>query len=316
LGQRAIYWVLAFLPLTLVPECIEAVFYGRNEFRVIAPIRAISAVLGLILRLGLVTAGAGVEAFAITTVLESGVAALMLLRFRRKSSDNPTGGVESSGLNLFRQSLPLASSGILIAVMLRLDQFFLQALRPGVEMGYYIVVVRLFEAAGVLIPSYVSAILPDLARLRSFSLEAYQEKMILIYRKIYQVGLLIAGGSCLLAPWVIPLLFGSQYNASVPVFMAYSFAFPSLVVGSVRAMQFIISNKNQNHLLVALTLLPFQVLFCVVGIYWFGAVGLAGATALVSFISTTILSMVIPALKESGDLQKEALKGVLRWKRG
>ena len=315
LGQRAIYWVLAFLPLTLVPECIEAVFYGRNEFRVIAPIRAISAALGLILRLGLVTAGAGVEAFAMTTVLESGVAALMLLRFRRKSSDNPTGGVESSGLNLFQQSLPLAASGFLIAGVLRLDQFLLQALRPGVEMGYYYVVVRLFEVAGVLIPSYVSAILPDLARLRSFSQEAYREEMILIYRRIYQAGLLIAGASCLLAPWVIPLLFGSQYKASVPIFMAYSFAFPSFIVGSVRAMEFVISNKNQNHFLVALTLLPFQVFFCVVGIHWFGAAGLAGATALVSFISTTLFSMVIPALKESGDLQKEALKEFLCWKR-
>ena len=314
LGQRAIYWILTLFPITLVPECIEAVFYGRKEFRVIAPIRAISAVLGLILRLGLVAAGAEVPAFAMATVLEGGVAALMLLRFRRVITGGHSGRLESPGLNLFKQSLPLATSGILIAVMLRLDQFLLQALRPGAEMGYYYAVVRLFEAAGVLIPSYVSAILPDLARLRSFSPETYREKMIQIYRRIYQAGLLIVGGSCLLAPWVIPLLFGSQYSASVPVFMAYSFAFPSLIVGSVRAMEFVISNKNQNHLLVALALLPFQVLFCVAGIYWFGAAGLAGATALVSFISTTILSMVIPALKESGDLQKEALKGILRWK--
>jgi O-antigen/teichoic acid export membrane protein len=314
LGQRAIYWILTFLPITLVPECIEAVFYGRQEFRTIAPLRAISAVLGLILRLGLVAAGAGVAAFAFATVFEGGVAALMLLRFRGKITGGPGGGPESSGLNLFQQSLPLAASGILIAGMLRLDQFLLQALRPGVEMGYYYVVVRLFEAAGVLIPSYVSAILPDLARVRSFSPEAYREKMIRIYRRIYQAGLLIAGGSCLLAPWVIPLFFGNQYEASVPVFMAYSFAFPSFVVGSVRAMEFIISNKNQNHLLVVLMLLPFQALFCLLGIHWFGAAGLAGATALVSFISTTLFSMVIPALKESGHLQKEALKGILKWK--
>ena len=94
--------------------------------------------------------------------------------------------------------------------------------------------------------------------------------------------------------------------------MAYSFSFPSFAVGSIRAMEFVISNKSQNHLLVSLVLLPFQIILCMVGIYWHGPVGLAAAMALVAFVSTTLLSFALPPLQENWSLQKEALKSL--WK--
>lgn len=312
LGHRALYWILAVLPLTLVPDCIEAAFYGRAQFRVMAPLRAISATLGLAVRLLLVAKQASVEAFAATTVIEGAVTGVLLLCSRPWLSVPATNGENYSARSLLQQSFPLVASGMIVAVMLKLDQFMLQTFRPGADVGHYYVVVRLFETAGILIPSIVAVLLPGLAQLYGFSEAEYRSKMVVIYRRTYQVGLAGAALACLLAPWAIPFLFGSQYKASVPIFMAYSFSFPSFAVGSIRAMEFVISNKSQNHLLVSLVLLPFQIILCMVGIYWHGPVGLAAAMALVAFVSTTLLSFALPPLQENWSLQKEALKSL--WK--
>jgi O-antigen/teichoic acid export membrane protein len=180
-------------------------------------------------------------------------------------------------------------------------------------VGYYYVVVRLFEMAGILIASFVAAILPEMTRLKSVSLHAYQMKMVLIYRRTYLLGLLAAGFGAGAAPWLIPLLFGANYVPAVPIFVAYAFLFPSLVVGSVRAMEFVISNKNMNHLLVSLLLLPLQLGICAAGIHWYGPTGLAAAMAVAGFISTTVFSLILPPLRESGALQRKALSGLLRW---
>ena len=312
LGHPRLYQILALLPLTLVPDCVEAVFFGRSEFREVAPIRAISSFLGLATRLWLASRGGSVEAFATATVAEGAIHAFLFLLFRQRLPfSTPAPGLP--GLDLFQQSLPLVGSGLVVALTLKLDQFLLQGLRPGPDVGYYYVVVRLFEMAGILIPSFVAAILPEMTRLKSVSLHAYQMKMVLIYRRTYLLGLLAAGFGAGAAPWLIPLLFGANYVPAVPIFVAYAFLFPSLVVGSVRAMEFVISNKNMNHLLVSLLLLPLQLGFCAAGIHWFGPTGLAAAMAVVGFISTTVFSLILPPLRESGALQRKALGGLLRW---
>ena len=309
-GHPAVYLILAILPLTLVPDYVEAAFYGRSEFRAMAPIRAFTSLLGMGLRLYLANHDQPVEAFAAATVLEGGATALLFLLWQKKIPGASEPQVEFPESLLLRQSVPLVASGLVVAVMLKLDQLLLQALRPGADVGYYYVVVRLFEMVGVLIPSLVAVLLPDLARLRATSEDAYKEKMVLIYRHTYQLGLLVAFVGCAVAPWLIPFLFGIKYGPAVPIFVAYAFMFPSLVVGSVRSMEFVVSNKNMNHLLVSLALLPLQLAFCSVGVHYFGPTGLAAAMAIVGFISTTVFSILLPPLRESGALQWKALRSL------
>jgi PST family polysaccharide transporter len=312
-GHQALYLILAILPLTWVPDYVEAAFYGRSEFRTLAPVRVFSSLLGMGLRLYLATHDKPIEAFAMVTVIEGGTTALLFLWFRKKI---PGGNLPQAPFPcslLFRQSMPLVASSMVVAVMLKLDQFLLQALLPGEDVGYYYVVVRLFEMAGVLIPSLIAVLLPELARLRAASEQAYAQKMAFIYRRTYQLGLLAAAFGAVVAPWLIPFLFGASYAPAVPIFAAYAFMFPSLLVGSVRAMEFVISNKNINHLLVSLLLLPLQLGFCGLGIHWFGPTGLAAAMVVVGFISTTVFSLILPPLRESGVLQRKALSDLLRW---
>lgn len=310
-GHAGLYALLALFPLTLVPDAVEAVYFGRSQFHPTAPIRMAAAMAGLIGRLILAFYGAGLEAFAWMTVGEGiFTGSLMLWKSRGMwdfSSDLPPWPWRS----FLGQSLPLAASAVVVGLALRLDQFILQACRGGAEVGHYLAVVRLFEMGNILVPSLLAVLLPDLARWRHLAAEEYQRRMIRLYALTYRWGFLASCISALLAPVVVPLIFGKAFQASIPIFMIYAFTFPSFVIGNIRAMDFVVRDQNIHHLTVILFLVPIQIPLCWWAASWAGPVGLALAMVLVTFISTTLFSLVLPPLRETGKLQAQALRSLL-----
>lgn len=310
-GHAGLYAVLALFPLTLVPDAVEAVFFGRSQFHPTATIRMGVAMAGLAGRLILAFYGANLEAFAWLTVGEGIITGTLMLW----KSRGMWGGVADlppwPWRSFLWQSLPLAGSAVIVGLALRLDQFILQTCRPGAEVGHYLAVVRLFEMGNILIPSLLAVLLPDLARWRHLAAEEYQERMIRLYALTYRWGFLLSFILALLAPVAIPLLFGEGFLASVPIFMAYAFAFPSFVVGNIRAMDFVVRDQNIHHLTVILFLVPIQIPLCWWAASWAGPVGLAMAMVLITFTSTTLFSLVLPPLREAGELQARALRSLL-----
>ena len=311
-GHAGLYAILALLPLTLVPDAIEAVFFGRSQFQPTAPIRMAAAAMGLAGRIALAFDGAGVQAFAWVTVGEGLVTGCLLFWKGRGLWRTQPGNHSFSWRGFLAQSLPLAASAVVVGLALRLDQFILQNCRPGPEVGYYLAVVRLFETANILIPSVLAVLLPDLARWRHLAVEEYQKKMVRLYTLTYRWGFFAAGVLSLVAPLVIPTIFGDSFRASIPIFMVYAFTFPSFVIGNIRAMDFVVRDQNIHHLTVILFLIPIQVPLCWWMTVWAGPVGLALAMVAVTFISTTLFSLILPPLREAGHLQVLALKAIFK----
>jgi O-antigen/teichoic acid export membrane protein len=311
-GHMSLYSILALLPLALVPDAIEAVFFGRSQFDQTALIRMVVSAMGLAARLVLVFYGARMEGFAWITVGEGLIIGSLMLwkgrtMFRAQQNEEPC-----SWRSFLTQSLPLVAVAVVVGLALRLDQFILQACRPGPEVGYYLVVVRLFEMGNIFIPSLLAVLLPDLARWRHLAMDEYQQKMVRLYTLIYRWGFLASCFLALLAPLVIPILFGDSFRASIPIFMAYAFTFPSFLIGNIRAMDFLLRGQNEHHLIVILCLVPIQIPLCWWMAMWAGPFGMALAMVATTFISTTLFSLVLPPLRESGQLQLLALKGVFR----
>jgi O-antigen/teichoic acid export membrane protein len=272
---------------------------------------AVSAT-GLAARLILVFYGAGMEGFAWITVGEGLILGSLMIWKGRKMFRAQKDKEPCSWRSFLNQSLPLVAVAFVVGLALRLDQFILQACRPGPEVGYYLVVVRLFEMGNILIPSLLAVLLPDLARWQHLAIDEYQGKMVRLYTLTYRWGFLASCFLSLLAPLVIPILFGDSFRASIPIFMAYAFTFPSFLIGNIRAMDFLIRGQNEHHLIVILCLVPIQIPLCWWMATWAGPLGMALAMVATTFISTTLFSLVLPPLREAGQLQVLALKGVFR----
>ncbi len=115
-------------------------------------------------------------------------------------------------------SWPIAVAGILSVISFRIDMTFLEILRGPAEVGLYSASFKLVEMMHVVPSSLSLAIFPSLSR----SWQDVKDPATgILMRKFLRLmagcGLLCAVGLYCTAPWLIPLIYGDGFLASVPV---------------------------------------------------------------------------------------------------
>lgn len=304
--------ILIAVPLLLIPDAIEAYFFGERKFHRTAPLRVCAAMLGLMARLGLVWTQAGLPAFAAVTVFEMGFVACGLL-FMSPTCRQASPPFTPADLAVyFKQGFPLAITALVLAFSMRIDQFTLAWLRPGAELGNYYAVLRFFEFIVMIFPSITAALLPRMTLLYETDREEFSAEMTKIYRYCYLWGLVIAGSLSLLSPWLVGLVFGQDYAGASMIFRIYAFCLIFMLVGSVRAMHLIILKNTIAHLWTCLLFLPLTPFTIYLPAKFFGTQGLAAAMIFNFAWGAVFCSKLIPSCKEDWIIQKRAGRSLIK----
>jgi O-antigen/teichoic acid export membrane protein len=303
--------ILAAVPVLLIPDAVEAYFFGEKRFHQTAPLRVVAAMLGLAARLGLASTQAGLPAFAVVTVLELGVIAAGLL-FMSPTRHQASPRVTRLDLATYgKQGVPLAIAALVLAFSMRIDQFTLAWLRPGAELGNYYAVLRFFEFILMIFPSITAALLPRLTLLYETDREKFSAEMVKIYRNCYLWGLASAVFLSILSPWLVSLVFGHAYEDATPIFHIYSFCLVFALVGSIRGMYLIITKNTVAHLRVCIFCLAISPLTIVAPTYMYGAYGLAFAMPFNYALSSVLTSKILKSLSADWEIQKKAMRCLL-----
>ena len=305
--------ILAAVPLLLIPDAIEAYYFGEKKFHQSAPLRVIAALLGLMGRLGLVWWQAGLPAFAAVTVFEMGVVACGLLLMSPTRHQIRASLTRPDLFMYCKQGAPLAISALVLAFSMRIDQFTLAWLRPGVELGNYYAVLRFFDFIIMIFPSITAALLPRMTLLYETDREKFSVEMKKIYRHCYLWGLVIAGSLSLLSPWVVGLVFGEKYADASSIFRIYSLCLIFMLVGGVRAMYLIITKNTIAHLKICIFCLTFSPITIFIPAYYFGALGLAFVMPFNYALSASLTSKIFKNCREDWENQKQALYSLINF---
>jgi O-antigen/teichoic acid export membrane protein len=306
--------ILAAVPVLLIPDAVEAYFFGEKKFHQTAPLRVVAAMLGLAARLGLASTQAGIPAFAVVSVLELGViAAGLLLMSPTRHQASPR--VTRLDLATYgKQGLPLALTALVLAFSMRIDQFTLAWLRPGAELGNYYAVLRFFEFIVMIFPSITAVLLPKLTLLYETDREQFKTQMVKIYQQCYVWGTIISVILSFLSPWLVSLLFGKEYEAASSTFRIYAFCLIFMLVGSVRAMHLIIIKNTVAHLWTCVVFLPLVPFTVYLPAKFFGAPGLAAAMIFNYAWGSILCSKFLPSCRGDWTLQKKAALSLIQKK--
>jgi len=299
--------ILAAVPLLLIPDAIEAYYFGERKFHRTAPLRVCAAMLGLMARLGLAWTQAGLPAFAAATVFELGFVAcgLLFMSPTRRQAMPPFTPADLA--IYFKQGFPLAITALVLAFSMRIDQFTLAWLRPGAELGNYYAVLRFFEFIVMIFPSITAVLLPRLTLLYEVDRGKFGAEMVKVYRYCYVGGLVSAGFLSFISPWLVSLIFGKEYEGASPIFRIYAFCLVFTLVGSIRAMHLIIMKNTMAHLWTCLAFLPLAPFTVYLPAKIFGAPGLAAAMIFNFAWGATIFSRILPSCRQDWVYQREAL---------
>lgn len=192
---------------------------------------------------------------------------------------------------LIRLSLPLFAVDLLALAHLKIDTVMLGLLRPMEEVAAYEAAAKLLEASQFLVRPLTLIFFPVLSGLaiQDAGVRRLRQMLSRLVGAGTLLGLGLAAAVGVAAPLIVPLVFGSGFESSVPLLRILFLSVPGLYLGVIAAFT---GNALGIERRIALTLLGGVVLNVIgnaVAIPQWGPLGAAWITLL----SQTVLSMVL-----------------------
>ncbi|MBA2489095.1 MAG: polysaccharide biosynthesis C-terminal domain-containing protein [Chloroflexi bacterium] len=224
----------------------------------------------------MLTAGLGLLGLAVAHLLGTGIGVIAAqLLTRRIMSWRPALRIPDVARMLVA-AFPVGAAAALSLLMFRVDVVLLEALRGPESVAAFSAAHRLYEAAVLLPAAVMAGTFPALARSMA-DLVAFRQRIreVAVLLATYGVAATLAGW--LLAPIVVPLIFGSSYAGSGQLLQVMVLAVPFLALNALLTQALIAVGRAWREAAAVALALAVAVAVNLALIPSLGAIGAAGA---------------------------------------
>jgi O-antigen/teichoic acid export membrane protein len=208
--------------------------------------------------------------------------------------------------SLLKDSWPLALSGIVVMVYMKIDQIMIKHMMTEEAVGYYAAAVRLCEAWYFIPVTLCNSIFPAIVNAKNVSEEFYNNRMQKLYDLLTWLAIAIAVPVTIFSDQIITLLFGNEFLPASPVLTIYIWAGIAVFLG-VASSQYLI-NENLTKLSFFRTSVG-MVVNVVLNLILIPVYGIIGA-AIATLVSYTAVTFVLSFHKRFSLQFKMMLKSV------
>lgn len=218
--------------------------------------------------------------FGASLVVEAALAAALLLVACRADGMSARRWRFRADLarNLLSESWPLLLSGLAVMAYMRLDQVMLAAMAGDTAVGQFSAALRISEVWYFIPAAIVTAAFPALMKTRAASLSAYEANVQMLYDAMAWLGLAVAVVVSLVAPWLVDLLYGAQYQQAAAVLTVQIWAGVAVSMSFVHGKWLLAEGLQRYGLIYTLAAAAINVGLNLLLIPDYGAVGAAWAT--------------------------------------
>ena len=269
---------------------IEYYFRGTVEAKYNAYALSASVILSSTLKVIFIILKAPLIYFVLAVVFEYFALAvgLVLVYHSRKFSIFNWKYSKNLATSLFKDSWPLALSGIVVMVYMKIDQVMIKNMMSEEAVGYYAAAVRLCEAWYFIPVTLCNAIFPAIVNAKNVSEEFYNNRMQKLYDILTWMAIGIAIPVTIFSGQIIYLLFGNEFSPAGPVLTIYIWAGVAVFLG-VASSQYLI-NENLTKLSFIRTFIG-MILNVVLNLIFIPLYGIIGS-AVATLVSYTLIIFV------------------------
>jgi O-antigen/teichoic acid export membrane protein len=278
-------------------DTIDLWFQSQTQSRrtVIAKLTAYAATSGL--KVALILAQAPLVWFAAATLFDFAAAALALgITYRSYPTAQRWAFDAATAREMLAQSWPFLLSGLAITVYMRIDLIMLKVFSGVHEVGIYAAALPISQLWQMVPMTLAISFGPHIARQKLLGELAYQNAMITVFRLFGGLALAAAIMTAIVAPVLLPLVYGPQFSPSIKVLQIHVFTNVFVAVGVAQSLW--IANERRGRMLLIQTFAG--AVAAIVGNWWaipiWGAEG-AAAVSVVSFATSAMLSNILLAPK-------------------
>ena len=195
---------------------------------------------------------------------------------------------------LLSESWPWMLSGLSVALYLNLDMFMLRSWRSASEAGIYSVVVRMSSIWYVIPTVLCSSFFPSLATLHRTDREKYRIRLLEFFSLNVAIAYACVISSLIVLPILIRILYGSKYEASIPIFYCHIFSIVFGFAGVARSQHLILERLHHFSMWATFAGMVVNVSCNCALIPKFGALGAAISTITGQGVAVLLSSAFMP----------------------
>jgi O-antigen/teichoic acid export membrane protein len=311
-GDHLSLALVAILSLIMIVQplgVIELWYQARVRTRDAVVALTAAALLSAVLKVALIVSGAPLRAFAWAWVAEVmlGGLALAIVSRRREGSLGAWRLDRNEGRTLLRDSWPLVLSGAMILIYMRIDMVMLRQMTPPAELGAYAAAVKLVEGWYFLPTAVVASLFPSIVEARQGDTALFTRRLQRLYGAMAAAGYAVAIPTCILAPWLVRLLYGPGYDAAAPLLavLVWSLLFTNL--GVARGAFLTSMNWTKPYLLTVAVGGAINVALNLVLIPRWGAMGAVVASLVAYWVATHGSCFLYPPLRPTAHMLTRAM---------
>jgi stage V sporulation protein B len=291
------FFALGILIPTSIYSLIGFAFLGYQQFSRSAAIGLMGSVLESLLKLGLVLLGFGIVGYAIGNLVAGTITCIISFIFFYfliwKTLDDVEVKRDSTVYRkIISYGVPLALSGIFIAIYFNIIPFFIGILRPVEEAGYYGIAYGFMFAVTMLLNSLYSPILPIVTEVYAKDIKQFERIYVESMKYILVFTFPIVFLMFSLADPIIRIFYSSKYIAAVLALQILAFW---IIARMTSSFIYIILQTLQKTVTIAKISLAITVLSTFLAFFltfYFGFVGAALAFTGANYFGLGLYVMV------------------------
>ncbi len=300
----ASFTLIAIAGAALLFAPIDVVDYWFNAFvqaRYVSIARVLSQLVFFGFTVLFVLLGLGLGTFALPYLLQALVGAIVLLLLFRAKAGIRLSAWRFDGTHarhLLKQGWVIYLASFFAVIYLKIDQVMLRWFADSAEVGVYAVAARLSEVWYFIPTAIVASLFPKLIDLRDSNERLFTIRLQQLFDGLASLGMVVALLVTVIAPWLIPWIFGDDYSASAPILVIHTWASVFIFMRAALSRWILIENALYFSLLTQGLGALFNISLNYVLIPLYGGVGAAWATlisyAIASFITLLLYSRTRP----------------------
>ncbi len=301
-GTRGIsMWLIILLSFTFIINAFQVIgneFQARVKSKYPSIFYFITTLILNILKILVVFLNKGVIYLALILVLESvlgAVSAVFLYKKILKDNFFDFTFNKKIAFSLLQDSWPLIFVSAFSSIYSRVDQVLIKSMIDTASVGLYDAAVRISEVWYFIPGIIVSSMLPAIINAKMTHENMYNRRLGFLALLLVGLSILAAIPTAIFAPFIIKIIYGSEFINAVPVLQIYIWSGVGMSLGILTGSYLIIENFRKILFITSFIAMSSNVILNIIFIPKYGMVGSAWAT----FISYSLIPLSLVLFKQT-----------------
>jgi PST family polysaccharide transporter len=317
LREEAAFWLILIVSSSFLFQAFNAVdlyFRARIESRYSVLAKIMPFLVASAIKVGFILAELPLVAFAVVIALEAILNATGLLIVYHRIGRRSTAWCFSSNQakRLLSESWPMMISGLSIMIYMRIDQIMLAFMEGSRMVGLYAAAVRISEIWYFIPALFVQSAFPIIVQSRETNADLYLKRLQNMFSMMSVLSYIIAVPLFILAGWLIPLLYGTEYAQASGVVSIHVWAGFFVAMGAVQSSWIISEGLTRLSLYRALLGAVSNILLNLLLIPIMGIKGAAVATVVSYGVSACFSNLLFSTTRPILRMQMKGLLCVFK----